>query len=451
MERKLKNVDVLVIGGGTAGAVAAIAAGRKGCRTLLLEESDMLGGTLVGQLLQHISSYHDGEGNQIIGGIPQEIIDRLVELGGSPGHMPDTTGYSWSVTPVDHELLLCVLEDLLHEAGVEVLMNTHFSEAIVENGVLKGCIAENSRSGRFVVHAKVTVDCTGDALVAASAGAECVSDGSGEQAMTVLFTMANVDCDALLDYIEQHPEDFRSTSTTGKELRELPAVTIWGFGDLLKKGAEKGSAPIERNEMHVSLWPEKNLAIMNVTRAAGDPLDESSRSEVIRQLRRQAVTFSRFLKADVPGFANAYLSKLGRGAFSHRASRRIVGAYTLTEEDFRQGRAFDDAVAQSYFPSDRHDARGTSMLVVESNGVLDIPYRCLLPVMMEGLLIAGRCVSADKVAIGSIRVTAPCMAMGQAAGMAAAMAAESGITPRMLDTAELRGELLKAGVLLRKC
>ena len=449
MEQKLKNVDVLVVGGGTAGAVAAIAAGRKGCRTLLLEESDMLGGTLVGQLLQHISSYHDGVGNQIIGGIPQEIIDRLVELGGSPGHMPDTTGYSWSVTPVDHEMLLYVLEELLHEAGVEVLMNTHFSEAIVEDGVLKGCVAENSRSGRVSIFAKATVDCSGDAIVAASAGAECVSDGSGEQAMSILFTMANVDCNAVLDYIEQHPEDFRSTSTTGKELRELPAVTIWGFGSLLKKGAEEGLAPIERNEMHVSMWPEKKLAIMNVTRAAGNPLDEASRSETIFQLRRQVVAFSQFLKKDMPGFANAYLSKMGRGAFSHRASRRIVGAYTLTEDDFRQSRAFDDAIAQSYFPSDRHDAKGTSMLVVESSGVMDIPYRCLLPKRVEGLLMAGRCVSADKVAIGSIRVTAPCMAMGQAAGTAAALAAKSGTAPRALDMSAVRRELLADGVLLR--
>ena len=142
-----READVLVVGGGTAGAVAAIAAGRKGCKTILLEESDILGGTLVGQQLQHISTFHDTEGNLIVGGIPQEIVDRLITLGGSPGHVKDTTGYSFTVTPVDHELLLYVLEEMLEEANVEVLLNTHFSETLVDNGVVKGCLAENSRSG----------------------------------------------------------------------------------------------------------------------------------------------------------------------------------------------------------------------------------------------------------------------------------------------------------------
>ena len=444
-----READVLVVGGGTAGAVAAIAAGRKGCKTILLEESDILGGTLVGQQLQHISTFHDTEGNLIVGGIPQEIVDRLITLGGSPGHVKDTTGYSFTVTPVDHELLLYVLEEMLEEANVEVLLNTHFSETLVDNGVVKGCLAENSRSGIFAVLAKTTVDCTGDALVAAGADAECRSEGASEQAMSVMFTMANVDCSKILDYIEQHPEDFRDTSTTGKELRDLPAVSVWGFGSLLKKGAELGIAPILRNEMHVSVWPPKKLAIMNVTRVAGDPLSDVSRSKAISQLRKQAVAFSRFMIQEMPGFENAYLSNVGRGAFAHRASRSIVGAYTLTEADFREGRAFADGIAQSCFPSDRHDTKGTSMLVVESSGVLDIPYRCMLPQVIDGLLVAGRCVSADKVVTGSIRMTAPCMAMGQAAGTAAAMAVKQEILPRDVDTAALRAELRADGAILR--
>ena len=137
----------------------------------------------------------------------------------------------------------------------------------------------------------------------------------------------------------------------------------------------KGAVPILRNEMHVSVWPGKKLAIMNVTRVAGDPLDDVSRSEAICQLRKQAVAFSRFLIQDVPGFEEAYLSKVGRGAFAHRASRSLVGEYTLTEADFRQGRSFADSIVQSCFPSDRHDTKGSSMPVVESNGGLDIPFR----------------------------------------------------------------------------
>lgn len=445
----VREADVLVVGGGTAGAIAAIAAGRKGCKTILIEESDILGGTLVGQQLQHISTFHDTDGNLIVGGIPQEIIDRLMELGGSPGHVPDTTGYSYSVTPVDHELLLFVLEEFLEKAHVEVLLNTHFSDTIVEDGVVRGCVAENSRSGAFAVYAKTTVDCTGDALVAFRAGAECRSEGASEQAMSVMFTMANVDCDQLLDYIEQNPGDFRDTSTTGPGLRELPAVSVWGFGSLLKKGAEEGLAPILRNEMHVSVWPPKKLAIMNVTRVAGDPLDDASRSKAISQLRKQAVAFSRFLIQDVPGFQNAYLSKVGRGAFAHRASRSIVGEYTLTEADFRQGRAFEDGIAQSCFPSDRHDTKGASMLVVESSGTLDISVRCMIPQKIDGLIVAGRCVSAEKVVTASIRMTAPCMAMGQAAGTAAALAAESGVAIRALDVKLLKSELASNGVLFR--
>ena len=442
------EADVLVAGGGTAGAVAAIAAGRRGCRTVLIEESDMIGGTLTGQVLQHISSFHDGVGNQIIAGIPQQIVDRLAKLGGTPGHMPDTTGYSWSVTPVDHELLQFVLEQMLRDAGVHVMLNTRFERALVEDGVLRGCEALTSRSGPVTIRAAAAVDATGDAAVAAAAGAQCVGGGGQEQAMSILFTMAGVDVDAVLDYIQQHPEDFRSTSVTGPELRGLPVVTIWGFGALLGAGARAGEAPILRGAMHVSLWTQRRMAVVNVTRTAGDPLSDESRSEAILQLRQQALAFSRFLQKRVPGFAGAYLSKTGRGAFAHRAARKIVGDYTLTGEDLRGGRRFDDAVAQSFFPSDRHDARGPSMLVVDSGGVLDIPYRCMLPRGVEGLLAAGRCVSADTVASGSIRVTAPCMAMGQAAGTAAALCAQSGVSPRALDVQLLRQELVRDGVLL---
>ncbi|MDR1074575.1 MAG: FAD-dependent oxidoreductase [Treponema sp.] len=443
------DVDVLVVGGGTAGAVAAIAAARLGSKTLLIEQEDVIGGTLSGQLLQHISEFHDKYGKQIIGGIARELVERLIELGASPGDVPDDTGYSCTYTPINHEMWIYVLEEKLQSAGVMVLTSTLFCKAIMKkNEKVCGAIIEN-HSGRQAIRAAVTIDCSGDAAAAFSAGAECADPGRGAQALSMLFVLANVNYRQILDYYAAHQSDFRDGSASPELLEMRRILTFWGFGDLLRQGLQKGALSFERKEMHLSIDCQTGQAIVNVTRIAADAMNQWDKTQASFVLRRQVMEFCAFCKVEIPGFQDSYLIKTGKASLIQRESRRIAGQYTLTEDDITSGAVFPDAIAQSWFPSDRHDAGGSSMKIVMVERAADIPYRCLLPQKIKGLLVAGRCISASPVALGSVRITATCMAMGEAAGTAAALSAQARCEPRELRIDTLRDTLCKRGAILK--
>lgn len=439
----------MIIGGGTAGVVAAIAAARLGSKTLLIEQEDTIGGTLSGQLLQHISSFHDNNGNRIIGGIAKELVERMIELDASPGDIPDDTGYSCTLTPLNHEIWIYVLEEKLRSAGVKVLTSTMFCKALKENEKVCGAIIEN-HGGRQVIRSAVTIDCTGDAAVAFSAGVECIDIGHNAQALSMLFVLGNVDYGQIIDYYSTHLTEFRDGSASPETLMTRKTLTFWGFGSLLRQGAQKGALSFNRSEMHISVDCRTNQAIVNVTRIAADAMNPWEKTEASFSLRKQIMEFYAFCKKEIPGFQNASLIKTGKASLTQRESRRIVGRYTLTEADIMYSAEFPDAIAQNCFPSDRHDANGSSMKVVKVDRVIDIPYRCLLPKNKNGLLVAGRCISASSVALGSVRVTAACMAMGEAAGSAAAISVQSKCEPHELNVDMLKETLCKQGVILRK-
>jgi len=446
----IDEVDILIVGGGPAGVVAAIAAARNNSRVILIERIDFLGGTLTGQILQHISSFYDGQMNQIIGGIPQEIIDRLIQLNGSCGHLKDETGYSSTLTPINHEKLKYLLGIMLSEVGVKVLLQTLCVGVIIEKEVLKGIIIEN-KSGRSAIMAKVVIDCSGDADVAYMAGAPLYNERCLEnltQPISLLFKVGNVDINKVLDYYEKNINDFRKGSWPRSQLNSRENITLWGFGRLLKKGFLDGVLSLERKEMHMSLLPRYKLAIVNVTRFKGNGTNAESLSMANYILRKQVIEFMIFLNKYVPGFENSYLIVTGNTMLGVRETRRIIGEYVLKDEDVINGANFYDAIAKCYFPSDRHNPNGSSMLIIPVRKPVDIPYRCLIPLHIENLLVAGRCISATKLALGSIRVIASCMAMGQAAGTAAALSIHKNKIVRNIDIGILRGVLKKQGAII---
>jgi len=442
------RADVIVVGGGVAGVAAAIAASRTGADTLLIERYGALGGNLTIGLLEASMSFHDRQGKQLIGGIPDEIIRRLREAGGTVGHVVDDVGYAGTVTPYDPEELKMVCLQMTQEAGVRLLLHTWVVRAIRNDRRLAGVIIEN-KSGRQVAQASVFVDCSGDADVAALAGVEFAKGREGDgltQPMSILFKLGKVDVDAVLGYVEAHPEDFKTWDCSLDRLRASKSIHLWGFGRILEAGYLSGALPFHRSEMHVQIDPERGEAIINATRFAGDgtKTEDLTRAEIA--LRGQVKALAAHMKATCPGFEKSYLMTTAMGV-QVRETRRIVGEYTLTKHDVVDGTTFDDAIALNGFPADLHDPKGTGM---ESHitKTHQIPYRCLVPKDVDALLVAGRCVSGTREALGAIRQTAPAMAMGQAAGAAAALSVLTQRLPRNLSMELLRNELRKAAVIL---
>lgn len=445
------DYDVIVAGGGTAGCVAAISAARNGARTLLVERSGYLGGHIATQILEHSAGFHDAHGNQIVGGIPQEIVDRLIARGASPGHVRDDTGYTRYRVPINHEEFKSVITELVAEANVTLRLHTLVSDVILDGNAVKGLIVE-SKSGRQVFTAKVVVDCTGDADVAAHAGAP-FSKGREEdgltQPATLIFKLAGIDFKALLEYVQDNAQDFK-LGVPASELFNQPYVNLWGFGTSLAEAYADGMLSLYRREMHFAGWADIGMAVVNVTRSVVDGTDADSLSRAEIVLRQQILEFLQFFRNRVPGCQNCYLVATA-GSVGVRESRRIQGLYQLTDADVRTGRRFEDAVLQGGFPVDSHDPMGHSMEAAEQvSSAYDIPYRCLLPKAVESLIVAGRSISATRKALASARVTATCMAMGQAAGTAAALSVKLSVPPRLLDVALLQRALREQGVLLHQ-
>ncbi|VTU38307.1 putative FAD-binding dehydrogenase [Variovorax sp. PBL-H6] len=445
----VEDYEVVVAGGGTAGAIAAIASARNGARTLLVERGGFLGGHIASQLLEHSAGWFDARGERIVAGLPQDLVDRLVAAGASPGHVRDDTGYTLSRVPVNHELFKSVVTAMCHEAGVDLLMFSPVVQVLREGERVSGVIVEN-KSGRTAYAAKAVVDCTGDADVAERAGCAFLSQQTGAaetQPVSLLFKLGGIDHAALLDHVAAHPSEFK-LGVPAAALRGEDHVNLWGFGPQLARAHADGLVSLARNELHYSGWVRTGEAVINVTRCAVDATraDEMGRAEVV--LRRQVQEFAEFFRRYIPGAAHSFLSA-SASCVGVRESRRIQGRSVLADDDVRRGRRCADAVLRGGFPIDSHDPKGASLDAAEHvDGGYDIPLGALLPAGIDGLLVAGRCISAERRALASARITGTCMAMGQAAGTAAALAAREGQAPGALDIGLLQRTLKAQGAIV---
>ncbi|MBI3707332.1 MAG: FAD-dependent oxidoreductase [Proteobacteria bacterium] len=446
--RLVSDYDVVVAGGGTAGVVAAVAARRNGARVLLLERGGFLGGHIASQLLEHRAGWFDAGGNRIVGGLADELVNLLVGNGASPGHIRDDTGYTRFRLPVNHEEFKSLVTRWIADSGVDFLLFSPVCAAAMEGSGLAAVIVEN-KSGRLAYRAKAFVDCTGDADVAHAVGCEMLSVGPGAatQPVSLLFKLGGVDHSRMIDYVEEHPEDFKM-GVAPQALRGRAFINLWGFGSLLNRAYSEGVLSFERNELHHSGNCATGEAIINLTRYAADATEaqEMARAEVA--LRRQVLEALAFFRKYVPGCEKSFLAATA-ACVGVRESRRIAGVYELRDEDVRTGRQFDDAVATGGFPIDSHDPRGPSMDGTEQvRKAYQIPFRSLVPLARDGLIVAGRCISASRRALASARISGTCMAMGHAAGTAAALAAKSGKSLRSLDIQSLQATLRAQGAVI---
>jgi hypothetical protein len=443
--------DVLVVGGGNAGCVAALAAARAGARTLLVERYGFLGGTATAAMVGPWMTFHSGS-ERIVGGIAQEIVERLIALGGSPGHVPDSSDYVPTVTPFDPEIHKALLFDLMREAGVGLLLHALVVAALIDRrGNVVGARFATV-GGLREIRARVTIDATADAFVAASAGCELSAGDAGGrvQPASLMFRLSHVDLAALAAYVRANPDQMRtSLPPAGRTPEALTAVA--GLYELWAQAQAAGiDVPRELVSFFASPYPDE--VTVNMTRVLDiDPLDPDDLTRAEIEARAQAMRLVAFFRERVPGFANARIAATGT-QIGVRESRRIAGVYTLTRDDIVAGRTFGDAVARSAYPIDIHNpsGSGTTTYRLPPGTSYEIPYRCLVPRETGRLLVAGRCISTTHEALASTRLTPTVMTLGQAAGTAAALALETGVAPRNVDTQLLRERLIAAGVDLRR-
>lgn len=433
------EADVVVVGGGPAGVGAAFQAARAGASVLLLEQMNCLGGIATAGWHGHICCYdawHDAS-QRIVGGVCYELVDRLVDDGYGT--------YEGRNLDFEVERLKFHLERMAAECGnLELLYYTQFSDVIVEDGEIRYVIFQN-KSGRQAVKTRMVIDCTGDADVAAAAGAPYEKgrpkDGA-MQPMTLMFQMGG---------FERGPFDaFRSKGYMEK------------YGVERNEGDREVWAEAQRNgdmepfqSKTMGWWwcaTRPDQIGSNFTHIVGrDPTNAADLTYATIEGRRQAYHSIDVFRKYMPGMENVWMSHSG-ALVGTRESRRILGEYYITVDDLMQEREFEDSIGYGSFFIDIHNCTGAGMdeetFYPHDGFKYQIPYRALLPKNVANLAVAGRCISCDHIALGSLRLMPQCFIEGDAAGMAAAMALKEGKTLRTIDVQALQNKLRDAGAII---
>ncbi len=420
--------DVAVVGGGPAGICAAVAAAEEGARVLLIERFGVLGGNLTA-----------GHVSPILGAVSGGTMAARLNTLFNQNHADamEVMTRNGREEHIDHEEAKSMLPRLVAQSGASIMLCASVVDVIKEENTVKGLILETP-AGLCAVEAQVVIDATGDGRAAYMAGADyrVGRDSDGRtQPCTLEFLIDNVD--------------------------ESVAITAWGGSDpvklqsgmeyreLCKQKNAEGELPenVSIVRLHRTFYPGERS--VNATQLNGiDPLDPLALGDAEVELRDQIEACLRFLRTYIPGYENCRLKSSG-STLGVRETRRIMGDATVTDADVEQGRHYADAVVHNaWFLIDIHNPAGGGQAEGHSQPAqpYDIRYGCLLPKGLENLLTAGRCISGTHRAHASYRVMTVCMAMGEAAGVAAALAVGAGKTPRALGAAAVREALIRRGV-----
>lgn len=420
------DVEVLICGGGMAGTVAAIAAGRAGADTLLVERWGFLGGSATAAAVGQFVGWRTASGRQVIRGIADEIVKELIARGASAGHTHFTmsTGHRMDQVPYDPEALKVVLDDMAASASVRVL----FHSMILSVATARRSIDEVTlltKAGPLFVRPKVVIDASGDLDLLVQAGATFLPLAEGEdlQPATMMFRFGPIDYERFL-------------ALTGDALRALA-----------QRGVEEGA--LARAALHQSRIPGTCDGWFNISRVHVDATDPFALSAAEIEGRRQAFAAAKYLAGNVAGCENGRLITLA-SQLGIRETRRIRGDCVLTGDDLRAGRRFADTIAVGAYPIDIHPAvgAGVGFETLGADHAYQIPYRCLVPLDLENALVAGRGISSTHEAHGATRVMPNTMAIGHAAGIAAAMIAKGDTTAHRIPVDILRAKLRAAGAYL---
>ena len=424
--------DALILGGGPAGVAACVAAARAGTRVLLVEKHGFLGGMatagMVGSLCGFFTTGSKKKG--IIGGVADDFLKILKSRRGVSEKTPSRVDPRIAVYQYSPEVFKYAADQLVMKSGCDLLFHTLVVGILweIEGSRLAGVIVEN-KSGRRAYLGKIVVDATGDGDVAAMAGVPFeFGDGKGAaQALTTIFRMNNVDQD---------------------KLRVLDRQIL---RERMEEAKREGTFRLTRVDPIMGPAIPPGLVSANLTAIPDlNATDAADLTKAELEGRLQVFEYLDFLRATAPGFERADISSIAPQV-GVRETRRVLGEYVLQEREALEGKKFDDAVALGAWPVEFHDpATGKIQwkFLEAEDDYYTIPLRCLIPLKIDNLVTAGRCISTSHIAQASSRVIGPSLALGEAAGTLAALSADSNVAPRKIPAEKVRKELGRRGAIL---
>ena len=422
----LADVDVVVVGGGAAGVAAATVAAEAGKSVILVERYGFCGGAAVAGMSGtvcglYLASDRARRPEQIVYGFAERFRSELAARGGLTE--PQVYGKTWTSA---HDPLIWreTADRLLRDAGVRILLHSIVTDVLMDGEVHRGVVVE-SNAGRSVIRAARTIDASGDGAVAARAGHRYVfGDNGAIQTPTMFFRIGNVNLDRYLAYYGEDticpPKVTNAIIAARDRGYDLPRQTIWLFQT-----------------------PRPNELMVNATRLSGrdgrmlNVIDPEDFTEAEIAGRAQVREYARFLAEYVPGCEDSFVVDTGVEA-GIRQTRTIIGVETLTNDDVVQGRKRADGICRSPWPIELHSGDRPELHWLLDD-YYEVPYATLVPEHGEGVLVAGRCLSAEHEALASARVTAQCFEYGHAAAVAAVMSLDDDIRVR-----EIAGERVRA-------
>jgi len=450
--------DVAVVGGGSAGVAAASAAAKTGARTLLIERDPFLGGDLISGL--PILGCCNSLGEWIVGGVLEELLEGCRERDGYAGPIFD--GRTLYGVCVDPDVMRLAIVDALRRHGVDLLLGRPVC-AVDSDGATVRALSLAGDGCETRVQAEFVVDCSGDAFVAQSAGAQCEMGGPhGElQPVSLVFQMGPVDAEALLEFVRDHPEEAiladnpiveKSPAECARDLQAAgyPYFALSAEGSVLGRAIAEGEMyPCTAIFMSPTSMRRSEVTLNSTRLADVDATDPAELSRALPVLTEQVEACVRFTRERLPGFADARLTRVAP-RIGVRETRRVVGEHVLTAEEVIDGRKRTDVVAKGGHHVDIHGSGTYQKRVPVTGGrSYDIPFGCLIPRGLENVLVAGRCLSSTREANGSARVMGTCIATGEAAGTAAALCVAGGMpNTRDLPVPDLQQALRDHGAIL---
>ncbi len=423
------SYDVVVCGGGPAGFIAAIAAARSGARTALVEQYGFLGGMATAGIVAPLSVF-TYNGQKVIGGIPWEFCERLQAMGGGLIEKP------LGNVAFEPELYKLCCQRMVLEAGVGLYMHSYFCGCQCEDGHIDAVFIDN-KNGTEALQAKVFIDCTGDADLAAASGVPMQPDeGKPLQPLSTYFVLSGVDTSTPRMQKAMH-HNRQGVNCHCEEIRS----------ELLEHREEWGIPEFGGPWFCTTLQP--GVVTVNMTRTAADATSNRDFTRAECELREQVFKMAAVLREHFDEFKDSYVSAVAVHA-GIRETRRIVGAHTISAQEYVSAFRYPDSISRGAHPIDIHVANGPAQNITFLKTPAYVPYRALYSPGHDNLLAAGRCLSADKTAFASLRVQASCMGTGQAAGAAAALASAAGCGVGRIDVSLLQERLRSLGAILEE-
>ena len=447
------SCDIAVIGAGPAGIAAALAAARNGASVLLVDRNGYLGGNLVSGL--PLLGYLDKQGRRVTGGIAQELVDRLSSRGACLGH--NRCPLHNSVTIIDAEQTKILAFEMCREENVRVLLPCELIGVNVVNRKLVQA-SVMGKGVRYDIRAKNFIDATGDGDAAFLAGASFEKGQEGSHVMqppSLLCMLVGFDEEKFLAYLERHPEDLMPDQSMQVSpgynvpfFRRHPGYVFLGLRGTLKELAEKGVKPLLRDTLIFIKTTHPGQICVNSTRVLNfDGSDPGDLTRGTQESLKQILDLHDLLRRYIPGFEHTYISSINN-SIGVRETRRFSGLKRLTIGAVTGGEIPEDTVALGSYKVDVHSGTGSGTILTDLEGPYGIPMGCMISSEIDGLLLSGRCISMDALALASARVMPTCMADGQAAGTCAALSVRHGVPASRVDVREVIGVLKDSGAIL---